>query len=267
MTVMSLEMLASTEVASARRRPSVAGLAVADPAASFTDAAFSRALRSLSLVYQPIVRWSARCVVAHEALVRTAEPGLETPFALFANRKPEERRGLGRAIRERLAADLGSIDGDVFANLDAGDLLDAELYDRAAPLSAFSDRVVLEITERAALDEVPDIRYRVAKLRNMGFRIAVDDIGAGYSGLTSLAVLEPEVVKLDMSLVRHVDREPTRRHVIRSLAKLCAKLRSMVVAEGVETRRERDALVAAGCDTFQGYLFARPARWPPTVAW
>lgn len=266
---MSLELFVTGAAAAARRRPSVSEVEVesVDPGA-LRDAAFARALRSLSLVYQPIVRWSARCVIAHEALVRTAEPGLESPFALFgATGDADRKRGLGRAIRERLAADLGAIEGDVFANLDAGDLLDAELYDRGAPLTAFSDRLVLEITERAALDEVPDIRYRVAKLRSLGYRIAVDDIGAGYSGLTSLAVLEPEVVKLDMSLVRHVDREPTRRHVIRSLAKLCAKLRSMVVAEGVETARERDALAAAGCDTFQGYLFARPARWPPPVAW
>jgi EAL domain-containing protein (putative c-di-GMP-specific phosphodiesterase class I) len=252
-----------------RRRPSVLALEAyrAPPQTSRPDT-FSRALRSLALVYQPIVSWRARRVVAHEALVRSEEPGLENPSSLFeAARETDRRHELGRAIRDRLAGDLGTIEGDVFVNLDAGDLLDAELYDPGSPLGRFSDRLVLEITERAALELVPDLRRRVADLRDLGFRIAVDDLGAGYAGLNSLALLEPEVVKLDMSLVRDLDREPTRRHVIRSLVKLCGKLRSMVVAEGVETRCERDALVAAGCDTLQGYLFARPARRPPPVTW
>jgi EAL domain-containing protein (putative c-di-GMP-specific phosphodiesterase class I) len=227
---------------------------------------FSRALRSLALFYQPIVRWSARSVVAHEALVRSTEPELETPGALFdLARELGRERELGRAIRERLAADLESLEGDVFTNLDSGDLFDAGLYDPHAPLSPFADRLVLEITERASLEAVTDIRARVAKLRDLGFRIAVDDLGAGYAGLNSLALLEPEVVKLDMSLVRRIDVEPTRRHVIRSLARLARKLRCLVVAEGVETARERDALVSVGCDVLQGFLFAKPARRPPRV--
>jgi EAL domain-containing protein (putative c-di-GMP-specific phosphodiesterase class I) len=230
--------------------------------------AFARALGSLALFYQPIVRWNDRRVVAHEALVRSGEPGLELPGSLFGlARELGRERELGRRIREQLAHDLETLEGEVFTNLDAGDLFEAELYTARSPLAPFADRLVLEITERASLEIVPDIRGRVAALRELGFRVAVDDLGAGYSGLTSLAVLEPEVVKLDMSLVRRVDAEPTRRHVIRSLVRLCAKLRCLVVAEGVETRRERDALLSIGCDVLQGYLFAQPARCPPPVAW
>jgi EAL domain-containing protein (putative c-di-GMP-specific phosphodiesterase class I) len=243
------------------------GPVLVDPAAG-AGRRLSRALRSLSLFYQPIVRWSDRSVVAHEALVRSAEPELERPGALFQlARELGREREVGRAIRAVLAADLDNLQGEVFTNLDAGDLYEADLYDARGPLAAHADRLVLEITERASLEEVSDIRARVAKLRELGFRVAVDDLGAGYAGLTSLAVLEPEVVKLDMSLIRRVDVEPTRRHVIRSLARLCGKLRCLVVAEGVETARERDALLSLGCDVQQGFLFAAPARRPPRVAW
>lgn len=226
------------------------------------------ALRSLAFVYQPIVRWSARAVVAHEALVRSAEPGLEDAPAIFdAARRLDRQRELGRAVRDRLGAHVTTVQGDLFVNIEPHDLLDAGLYDPRSPLCQCSERVVLEITERASLSLVPEIRRRMFKLRDLGFRIAADDLGAGYSGLTSLAVLEPEVVKIDMNLVRNVDREPTRQKVIASLAELCAKLGSMVVAEGVETADERDALVALGCDVLQGYLFARPASRPPAVRW
>ena len=82
---------------------------------------------------------------------------------------------------------------------------DHELFSPAAPLSRIASRVVLEITERASLDELGDVAPRLAQLRGLGFRIAIDDLGAGYAGLTSFAQLEPEVVKVDMSLVRGID--------------------------------------------------------------
>jgi EAL domain-containing protein (putative c-di-GMP-specific phosphodiesterase class I) len=127
--------------------------------------------------------------------------------------------------------------------------------------------VVLEITERAALDDISDLRTRVARLRTMGFRLAVDDLGAGYAGLTTFATLEPEVVKLDMSLVRDVDKNPVKRRVIDKMTALSHELNMLVVAEGVETVAERDVLRAVGCDLLQGYLIARPGRPFPGVVW
>lgn len=136
-----------------------------------------------------------------------------------------------------------------------------------APLSAIASRVVLEITERASLDEVKDARARIADLREIGFMIAIDDLGAGYAGLTSFATLQPEIVKLDMSLIRGVDRDSTRQKLVRSMTALCKDLGMTVVAEGVETTAERDTLTELGCDLLQGYLFARPGRPFPDVAW
>jgi EAL domain-containing protein (putative c-di-GMP-specific phosphodiesterase class I) len=130
-----------------------------------------------------------------------------------------------------------------------------------------ADRIVLELTERASLDEISDVRSRIANLRRMGFRIAIDDLGAGYSGLGYFASLQPEVVKLDLGLVRDLDTQPTKRKLIHSIVMLCDELRILVVAEGVETAAERDALTSLGCDLLQGYLFARPGRGFPGVAW
>jgi EAL domain-containing protein (putative c-di-GMP-specific phosphodiesterase class I) len=96
------------------------------------------------------------------------------------------------------------------------------------------------------------------RLRAMGFRLAVDDLGAGYAGLATFSQLQPEIVKLDMSLVRRLDENPTKLAVVRSMRQLCTDLHIDVVAEGVESPAERDALVAAGCPLLQGYLFGRP---------
>lgn len=211
-----------------------------------------------------------------------AHPGpvLSTPAALL---DAAERLGrlfeLGRAVRGCVAATLVAPAADpdlpparlanrpVFVNLHAADLLDESLFDPAAPLSRVASRVVLEITERASLDAVRDLPRRVGELRRLGYRIAVDDLGAGYAGLTSFAQLEPEVVKLDMSLVRGVHLQPTKAKLIRSLNLLCKDMALSVVAEGIEEAGERDALISLGCDLLQGYLFARPAELPPAPRW
>src|SRR5204863_4374487 len=127
-------------------------------------------------------------------------------------------------------------------NLHVTDLVDPWLSAPDSPLSKIAHRVVLEVTERSSLDEVKDVRARVAALREMGFRIAVDDLGAGYAGLTSFTLLEPEIVKLDMTLVRDVHQSATKRKLIRSMAELCKDMGMLVVGEGVETAEERDCL-------------------------
>jgi EAL domain-containing protein (putative c-di-GMP-specific phosphodiesterase class I) len=105
------------------------------------------------------------------------------------------------------------------------------------------------------------VRSRVQRLRELGFRIAIDDLGAGYAGLASFALLEPEVVKLDMSLVRDLHLSLTKQKLVRTMITMCRELGITITAEGIETVEERDALLEAGCDLMQGYLFARPG--PP----
>ena len=232
------------------------------------EARFSRALGSVWMAYQPIVRAGDGRLVAHEALVRTGERTLLEPSALL---DAAERLGrvaeLGRAVRAGVAGFMnGGRRHDVFVNLHALELTDEALFAKDSPLAGKAKSVVLEITERAPLDRIKDLRQRVASLRALGYRIAIDDLGAGYAGLTSFAALEPEVVKIDMALVRGVDREPIKRRLIGSMAGLCKELGSVVVAEGVETASERDVLVDLGCDLLQGFLFGKPGEIVDSVA-
>jgi EAL domain-containing protein (putative c-di-GMP-specific phosphodiesterase class I) len=104
---------------------------------------------------------------------------------------------------------------------------------------------------------------QLARLRALGFRLAVDDIGAGYSGLSSFTELTPEVVKIDISLIRDVHKSTLKQRTIRALCRLCHDVGTLVVGEGVETCDERDALTDLGCDLIQGYLTGRPGRGLP----
>lgn len=220
-------------------------------------------LRQLWMAFQPIVGWRTRSVFGCEALLRSDEPLMKNPADML---DAAERLGrlheLGRAVRARVAgAAPDAPDGaKLFVNLHSADLNDEELYLADAPLSRIASRVVLEVTERASLDGVKNVAARVTRLKEIGFQIAIDDLGAGYAGLTSFTQLEPAVAKLDMSLVRGVDADSRRQSVVRSMKQLCDDLGVLVVAEGVETPAERDMLAELGCDLLQGYLFARPQR-------
>ncbi len=223
---------------------------------------FQAALDAVYMVYQPIIRWSSRAVHGYEALVRSSEPSIPHPGALFdAAEQLSRTQDLARVIRAKTPTPLISQPdrGLLFYNLHVRDLDDETLYREDSPLAMMADRVVLEITERAALDEVKDVAERVGRLRNLGYSIAVDDLGAGYAGLNSLAQLEPDVVKLDMTLVRDVHQSATKQKLIRSIVALCHDMKIEVVAEGVENEEERDCVVDLGCDLLQGYFFARPA--------
>ena len=225
------------------------------------EASFARAVQGLHIVYQPIVRWSSRKVYGFEALVRSHEASLPDPYSLFdAADRLNAQEALGRAIRARVIEPIGALEADqvLFVNIHAHELLDDALFDESSALSRHAPRVVIEITERDALDGVKDARGRVRRLKDRGFRIAIDDLGAGYSGLTSFAVLEPDLVKIDMSLVRNVHLEPSKQKLVRAIVSLSNDLGTAVVAEGVETADERNVLVDQGCDLLQGYFFARP---------
>jgi EAL domain-containing protein (putative c-di-GMP-specific phosphodiesterase class I) len=229
---------------------------------------FERALTKLHMAYQPIVRWSDRTIIAYEALVRTEEPTLARPDDLLAAADALGRtHDLGRAIRHSVALseEVTASDACVYVNVHPRDLEDEDLYSSVSPLARIAMRVVLEITERASLDSISNISGKLNKLRGFGYRLALDDLGAGYAGLASFAKVQPEVVKLDMSLVRGVDKEPTKQKIIRGMAAVCDDLGMLVITEGVETSQECETLVGLGWDVFQGYLFAKPGKAFPEV--
>lgn len=234
------------------------------------DAGFNRCLSSLWMAYQPIVLWSEQKVFAYEALLRSREPTLPTPMAVLdAADRLDRVHDLGRVIRREVARDISTFPDatQVFVNLHPMDLLDEDLVGGTCPLTRHSRRVVLEITERATLEGMHDVRQRVAALRALGYRIAIDDLGAGYAGLTSFAHLEPDVVKVDRSLVQDIGSNRTKQKLLSSLAHLCGQLDMSVICEGIETLEERDTLLTLDCDLLQGYLFARPERLPMSVSW
>jgi EAL domain-containing protein (putative c-di-GMP-specific phosphodiesterase class I) len=230
------------------------------------EARFETALEKMWLAMQPVVSFTTREVYAYEALLRTDEPTLRNPLDFLGAAEQLNRlTELSRLIRRRIAEQIPMAppDAQIFVNLHPSDLVDEELCSAAGPLAPFASRVVLEVTERAALDEVKGLSQGVAKLRALGYRLALDDLGAGYAGLSSFALLEPEVVKIDMSLVRGIHESPMKQKLFRSFTTLCGELGTEVIAEGVEVAEERDCLNGLGGDLYQGYLFARPARGFP----
>lgn len=230
------------------------------------SAAFDATLGSLWTAYQPIVQVTEKRVIAYEALLRTRSSQLLHPLQVL---RAAERLGrsieLGRHSRLMAAGDSRLIpeSARLFVNITAAELDDSELYDPSAPLSAVAHRVVLEITEREPLDLAQDLPVRIKRLRDLGFRIAIDDLGAGYASLSSFAQIAPDFVKIDMSIVRTVDRDPVKRSIVRSLIMLMRELRMQTICEGVETVAERNTLLELGCDLMQGFLFAHPG--PPCV--
>ncbi|HEX7672360.1 MAG TPA: EAL domain-containing protein, partial [Polyangiaceae bacterium] len=143
---------------------------------------------------------------------------------------------MGRAVRREAPGPMAETPAStlLFVNLHSSDLSDETLSSASSTLTAMASRVVLEITERASLDDVTDVRGKVAELRRLGFRMALDDLGAGYAGLTSLAELEPEFVKLDISLVRDIHRNPVKQKLVQSMIKMCREMGIQVIAEGIE---------------------------------
>jgi EAL domain-containing protein (putative c-di-GMP-specific phosphodiesterase class I)/CheY-like chemotaxis protein len=230
------------------------------------EARFGSAVEKLWVAAQPIISWSGRRIFAYETLLRTDEPTLRSPIDFFdAAERLGKAAELGRIIRRKVAVLLRETPPPalLFVNLHPADLEDPELYAEDGALTPFARQVVLEITERAALDRIHELQSRVMRLRALGYRIAIDDLGAGYAGLTSFAQLEPEVVKVDMSLVRGIDSSAVKQKLVRSIISLCTELGIQLVAEGIETVAERDMLIGLGGDLCQGYLFAKPGRGYP----
>jgi EAL domain-containing protein (putative c-di-GMP-specific phosphodiesterase class I) len=225
-------------------------------------AQLDRALAGLRVARQPVVRVDGS-THAYEFLLRSSEATLPDPPAVLAAAERLGRVGeLGRAVRARVAACFPEAPVLAFVNVHPLELADDLLGAADDPLAPFADRVVLEVTERASLEGVVDVRARVRALREAGYRIAVDDLGAGYAGLTSFAALQPDVVKLDRELVSGVDGSAVKTPLVRSLAALCRELGMQVVAEGIETPAERDTCAALGCELLQGYLIGRPVTCP-----
>jgi EAL domain-containing protein (putative c-di-GMP-specific phosphodiesterase class I) len=231
---------------------------------------FERALSQSFVAFQPIVSYADRRVFGFEALVRSTAGLLSSAAELVgAAESLGSLLSLGRTVRAAVARAIPEAPADslLFVNVHPHELLDPDLASPGAPLSRLANRVVLELTERAAVDRGPELCERIAMLRRLGFRIAVDDLGAGFSSLDLLAEIRPDFVKVDMSLVRRLDGDETRRRIVGHLLALLRDLGTPAVAEGVETPGERDALLALGTPLLQGFLFGLPSPLLVAPSW
>ncbi|MCH2101589.1 MAG: EAL domain-containing protein [Planctomycetes bacterium] len=224
---------------------------------------FESALDSIYLHFQPIYSLEQGTAIGYECLLRCAEETLRQPPALIqAGEELGRTSEIGRAIRAAALEKLAEVPEHayLFVNLHFADLDDADLFDADSAFSQQAHRFVLEITERESLEVIANAQDKVQQLRELGFQIAMDDLGAGHNGLAAFAQLAPEVVKLDMRLVRDLDQGERQRDLVRVMHDFCAVRGMHVVAEGVETREELDALMEIGVDLIQGYYIARPHR-------
>jgi EAL domain-containing protein (putative c-di-GMP-specific phosphodiesterase class I) len=224
------------------------------------EVAFERAFDRLSIAFQPIVSWSSRRVIGHEALLRSSDPQLPDPASVLAVAERLSRIDqIGRLVRERVARSMAKAPAEyVFVNLHPHEMLDSDLFSAAAPLSQFAKRVVLEISEHALLDGIEHLDSRAEALRKLGFHLAMDNLGAGYPGLSSFARLRPEFVKYDLSLVRGADQKPAQVEILAAMTSLFSSMNTRVIAAGIESIAERDAMLKAGVDLLQGFAFCRP---------
>lgn len=215
----------------------------------------------LRLAVHAMVDARSQDVVAYECLLRSTHPVLDGPLSVLAAAERHGRIGdLGDAVMARARDWVMRLPEHqlLFVNLHPDELHDADdLVRRLDLLEGYAERIVLEITERSRL-EGGGWERSLEAATSRGFRIAVDDLGAGYSSLSMLAAVQPSFVKVDMSIVRDVHQDIRKQRLVELLCKFSDATGSTLVAEGVETRLEADTLRDLGAHWLQGYLFARP---------
>jgi EAL domain-containing protein (putative c-di-GMP-specific phosphodiesterase class I) len=222
--------------------------------------------REIRVVYQPLVDLKRRTIFAYEALVRSLSPDFDSPMSLFAAAVQHSCTGeLGRLIRELAVA--GCPSHPLFLNIHPAELNDKFVVQPDDPIFRHSEDVYLEITEGVPLSHFRLCQSILKEVRGRGVYLVVDDLGAGYSNLKYIADLHPRVVKLDRDLIAGLVKDTRLFRLVSAIVVLCGELDALVVAEGIETAEELDAVQQAGAHFGQGYLLARPATPPPPMSW
>jgi EAL domain-containing protein (putative c-di-GMP-specific phosphodiesterase class I) len=222
--------------------------------------------REIWTAFQPIIELEGGGVMGWEGLSRgPRDSELELPLALFGL---AARHGvteeLERSCRRQAFVDWKALarKGHLFINTVPATVRDTSflgrgVFDYLGPDVSPRD-VTLEITERSVIDNLNLYREAMHEFTDLGFTFAIDDVGAGYSGLETVATLKPAYLKIDLSLVRDVHQKKVSQQVVKAILEMGDSLGARVIAEGVETREEADALAGIGVRWVQGYLFARP---------
>lgn len=218
---------------------------------------------AFSYAFQPIVDVLTRETFSYEALIRgpANEPAgrvLDSVPAHARYRFDEDSRVAAIALAVRLGLtchlNLNFLPRGLYASEASITSTLAAAARHALPI----ERVILEVTEGEVIADYAHLGEQLNAFRSMGLKVAIDDFGAGYSGLNMLAEFQPDQIKIDMNLVRGIQRHGPRQAIVRAVVQVCGDLGIDVIAEGVESREEYDWFVECGVRLFQGYLFARP---------
>ncbi len=218
--------------------------------------------RSFSMLYQPIVSSKDKGIYGYEALVRPLDPDLPTTYELFHTAMSSGMLySLGQVLRDMAFENLQRglpIAQKMFVNLHPQEF-SPELFDHLAKtFGEYAKQIVFEVTETEAIHDFTKLNRLLAPLREAGFAIALDDLGSGYSSLNTLIELRPDVVKLDLELLQHLEEDSPRSRLIHHILDYAAGEKMLVVAEGIETEQQRDIVTRMGCPLLQGFLVGRP---------
>jgi len=213
----------------------------------------------LQMAWQPIVDATTGAIVAVESLARFQTDPYRPPNEWFSEavelgigtELEKAAFAKGMAIREHLPPDIY-----VGCNLSGSTLIEPTFQEFLRQQSL--EQIVLEITEHDMIADYGALIPSLSEFRSRGLRLAIDDFGAGYAGFRHIVELNPDTIKLDMSLVRNIDSSPTIQSVVRALVGFAQERNTKLLAEGVETQAELDMLISLGIKRVQGYFFYKP---------
>ncbi|WP_226929601.1 EAL domain-containing protein [Janthinobacterium aquaticum] len=213
--------------------------------------------------YQPIVDLAMRSIYGHEALVRG--PNGESAASVLAQVTDANRYRFDQACRVKAvagAARLG-MQGYLSINFLPNAVYRPEVcirstFEAARQYGFPTEKIIFEVTEGERVMDRPHLVNIFREYRRFGFQTAIDDFGAGYAGLNLLSEYQPDIIKIDMDLVRQIDTHAPRQAIVRAITAMCAELNIRVLAEGIETAGERDFLASCGISLMQGYWFSKP---------
>lgn len=214
--------------------------------------------------FQPIVDMSTKTIFAHEALIRG--PNGEGAHTILSKVNNDNTYRFDQACRVKAvktAAELG-LKGMLSINFMPNAVYRPELcisttLEAAKKYNFPASNIIFEFTEQEIVEDTKHLLNIVSEYKKLGFKTALDDFGAGYAGLNLLANFQPDIIKIDMNLIRDVDTSKSRQTIIKAVTRMCEELDVIVLAEGVETVDERDVLLSFGINLYQGYLFCKPA--------
>lgn len=226
---------------------------------------------AVTTLFQPIVSTLEERVVGFEALSRgPSNSPLHSPLTLFAAARHHGiLTELEMLCRERAISRFRSLGlpGKLFLNVSPESLLEQQHY-RGQTLALLeangltADQIVIELTEQAPIEDLSLLQSALHHYRDMGFSIALDDLGAGYSSLRLWSELQPEYVKIDRHFIDGIHRDPVKREFVSSILQMAKASRAQVIAEGIEQQEELAVLSDIGIDWVQGYLLGRPDSHP-----